>query len=326
MKKEATNEDLLVRYLLGRLPEAEQQQIEQRAFDDDEFYQTLLEVEDDLRCAYAQGTLPLSEKQQFEKRFLIFDDERNRVALAREMIAELPGTRTAKASRPASNRLERGTGGLLGRLLGMPIPAMGFAMGAAALLVVAGLVWLLFETTRLRTQINQLQAEKATTENELEQRSADERARAEQLAKQLEVERDLRAELEDELSEDRVQTTEQPGRLSVVGLLLSPGRIRGGGDTKRLDVPAGVKRVQLQLQLTGEVSSGYRAVVMNSEGNEVWTRISLRPRRDGARADILLSIPARLFAEDDYELRLSGLDETGQLERTLSYYFTVLKK
>ncbi|HLF83250.1 MAG TPA: hypothetical protein VI837_03650 [Blastocatellia bacterium] len=325
MKNEATNEDVLVRYLLGQLPEDEQQHIEQRAFADDEFYRRLLEVEDDLRCAYAQGTLPLAEKQQFEKRFLIFADERNRVELARDMIAELPRTQ-AKVLRPASRWFDRRTGGVLHRYLGLPSPAMRFAMAAAALIVVAGLVWLLVETTRLRTQIHQLKAERAMAQQELEQRSGEESARIEQLGKQLEAERDLRAELEDELAAGRMQATEQPVRLSFVALLLSPGRIRGGGETKRLVLPAGVEQVRLRLELTGDISSGYRAVVMNSEGNEVWTRIALRARRGLARPVISFGIPARILAEDDYELRLTGLDNTGQPERTDSYYFTVLNK
>src|SRR6185503_19950791 len=83
------NDGILVQYLLGELPEEQQQQIEQRAFADDEFYRRITEVEVDLRCAYAQGTLTLAQKKLFEKRFLIFADERKRVALARDMIAEL---------------------------------------------------------------------------------------------------------------------------------------------------------------------------------------------------------------------------------------------
>ena len=90
MKDEIDNEGVLVRYLLGQLSEEEQQQIEHRAFDDNEFYRQVLEVEDDLRCAYAQGTLPLAQKELFEKRFLIFADERKRLTIARDMMPTSP--------------------------------------------------------------------------------------------------------------------------------------------------------------------------------------------------------------------------------------------
>jgi hypothetical protein len=108
--------------------------------------------------------------------------------------------------------------------------------------------------------------------------------------------------------------------------LLAPGRIRGGGETKRLVLPPDVEQVRLGLELTGDVSNSYRAVLMNSEGNEIWTRNTLRARRDGPRSVITLNIPARILAEDDYELKLTGLDSAGQPERADSYYFTALKK
>lgn len=327
MKEGIDNEGVLARYLLGQLSEEEQQQIERRALDDDEFYRRLLEIEDDLRCAYAQGTLPLEQKELFEKRFLIFVDERNRVALARDMIAELPktsvgGTRSAATSE-AGRRTDRS---LLSWFFGSASPVTRYAMAAAALVVVAGVVWLLFETAQLRNEINRLQAERAAAEQQLEQRSTEERARVEQLDKQLAEERDRRAHLEQELSRPGEQADEQSARPAVIALMLAPGRIRGGGETKRLVLPPGIEQVRLELELAGDVSSRYRAVVMNSEGNEIWTRTGLRPRRGGARPVVSFSIPARLLAEDDYELKLTGLDNTGQPERADSYYFTVLKK
>jgi hypothetical protein len=327
MKDGINNEGFLVRYLLGQLSEDEQQQIEQRAFDDDEFYRHLLEVEDDLRCAYAQGTLPIAQKTLFEKRFLIFADERKRVTIARDMIAELRQAPVDDAWSVASSRGERKTDrGLFSWFFGSASPAMRFATAAAALVVVAGVVWLLFETTQLQNEVNQLRAERAAAEQQLEQRSAEERARVQQMDKQLGEERDRRAQLEQELSVREEQADEQSARPAVIALLLAPGRIRGGGETTRLVLASGVEQVRLQLELTGDISSNYRAAVMNSEGNEVWTRTALRARRDGARPLISFSIPSRNLGEDDYELKLTGLDNTGQPERTDSYYFTVLKK
>jgi hypothetical protein len=308
-------DDLMVRYLLGQLSEEEQQQIEQRAFEDDVFYQKLLEVEDELRCAYAQGTLPLAQKELFEKRFLIFADERGRVALARDMIAEL---RQAQVERKAGR-------GWVSRVFGSANPGMRFAMAAASLVIVAGLVWLLFETVRMRGEIESLRAERAAAEQQLDKRLAQERARTEQLDKQLWEERDRRAQLEQELAMSGRQAEEESARPSVMALLLSPGRIRGGGETKRLVLPPRVEQLRLGLELTGDVSSGYRAVLMNSEGNEIWSKTALRARR-GARPVIILNIPAHILAEDDYELRLTGLDPAGQPELADGYYFTVLKK
>jgi hypothetical protein len=199
-------------------------------------------------------------------------------------------------------------------------------MSAAALVVVAGGAWLLFETAKLRNEINRLKAERVTAEQQLNQRSAEERARVEQLDKQLGEERDRRAQLEQELSRRGEQADERSTRPTVVALFLSPGGIRGGGQTRRIVLAPGVEQVRLRLELTGDASNSYRAVLLNADGKEVSSRADLRARRDGARRIASLTLSARLLAEDDYELKLTGVDGEGQPERVASYYFTILKK
>ncbi|MGH9936037.1 MAG: hypothetical protein ACREAM_07315 [Blastocatellia bacterium] len=325
MKDERANEEMLERYLLGQLSEEEQRRIEQRFFDDEQYYQQLLEVEDELRCAYARGALPRAQQEQFERRFLIFTDERKRVELARDMIAELPQVSVEEPWRPDSRRSEPTiVRGWLPWSFGWLSPARSFAL-AAALVIVAGGVWLLFETARLRNQLSQLRAERTATEQRLDQRSAEERARAQQLSQQLEQERARRAQLEQKLARRGEQPSELSARPAVIALLLTPGLVRGAGETKRLALPPDVRQAQLRLELTGAAHSRYRAVLLNSDGSVVWRRAGLQARLDGARRVIILNIPARLLTEDDYELKLTGVDETGQPARADSYYFTILK-
>jgi len=326
MKDERANEEMLVRYLLGQLSEEEQQRIEQRFFDDEQYYQRLLEVEDELRCAYAQGALPRAQHEQFERRFLIFADERKRVELARDMMAELPRVSVEEPFRPVSRRNEPKTArSWLPWSFGWLSQARSFAL-AAALVIVAGCGWLLFETARLRKQLSQLRAERATAEQQIEQGAAEERARAQQLSQQLEQERARRAQLEQELARRGEQPVESSARTAVIALLLTPGLVRGAGETKRLALPPDARQAQLRLELTGAAYNRYRAVLLNSDGNEVWRRTGLQARLDTARRVIILNIPARLLAEDDYELKLMGVDEAGQPARAGSYYFTILKK
>jgi len=327
MKDERANEELLERYLLGQLSEEEQQRIEQRFFDDEQYYQRLLEMEDELRCAYARGILPRAQRERFERRFLIFADERKRVELARDMLAELPRVSVEDPFRPASRRSEpkaaRSWPPWSFRWLS---PARSLALVAVGLVIVAGCVWLLFETARLRNQLSQLRAERAAIEQQLEQRSAAERARALQLSQQLEQERARRAQLEQELARRGERPSEPSMRPAVIALLLTPGLVRGGGETKRLALPPDVRQAQLLLELTGAAYNSYRAVLLNSDGKEVWSRAGLQARLDGARRVIILNIPSRLLAEDDYELKLTGVAAAGQIEQAGSYYFTILKQ
>ena len=91
MKEKAFSEALLVRYLLGDLPEEEQVKIEDRAFQDREYLQDILAVENDLIDEYVRGELSDSERRQFEGRFLASAERRRKVEFARALTALAPG-------------------------------------------------------------------------------------------------------------------------------------------------------------------------------------------------------------------------------------------
>src|SRR5215510_11283983 len=86
MKDEADNEKLLIRYLLGSLPEEQQLQVEGEFLGDDQRYERLLALENELFYDYAQNKLSLGEWEQFEKRFLSSERNRKRVMIASALV------------------------------------------------------------------------------------------------------------------------------------------------------------------------------------------------------------------------------------------------
>ena len=77
----------MVRYLLGEATEEEQLRLEKQFLADDESYQQLLALEDELRYEYARGGLPARQREQFENRFLATAEDRQKVALAQQILA-----------------------------------------------------------------------------------------------------------------------------------------------------------------------------------------------------------------------------------------------
>jgi anti-sigma factor RsiW len=57
-----------VSYLLGRLPEAESQDLEERYFRDSELFERLTALETDLLDEYVRGDLPAEDREAFERR------------------------------------------------------------------------------------------------------------------------------------------------------------------------------------------------------------------------------------------------------------------
>ena len=65
-----TAHDQLERYLLGTLPEAERERIDERILTDGRLVDDLCVVENELAYDYAIGLLTPEERRQFEERFL----------------------------------------------------------------------------------------------------------------------------------------------------------------------------------------------------------------------------------------------------------------
>jgi anti-sigma factor RsiW len=81
------DEQRLVEYLLGRLPELEREQLEERLFDDEDLDERLLAASDDLIHAYLSGELPPHDRRQFESHFLVAPDHLQRLHFMRRLLA-----------------------------------------------------------------------------------------------------------------------------------------------------------------------------------------------------------------------------------------------
>src|SRR5215211_4416745 len=103
MKDDSINEGLIVEYLLGDLPEEKQSEIEDRAFQDEQYLQGILAAESDLIDEYVRGELSDSARRQFESRFLASAERRRKVEFARALASVTPEFAVIeKSTRPSS--------------------------------------------------------------------------------------------------------------------------------------------------------------------------------------------------------------------------------
>jgi anti-sigma factor RsiW len=296
MKQRADSEKLMIRYLLGDVPEDEQIRIEERFFTDDEYFEQLLALEDDLIDDYVNGELTDREREQFEEYFLASPTRRQRVEFAKTFMraASLPAL--AEIAMPGEARPE-------------PVPwwrtvmvfwraqslLRRFALAASVVLVLGG-SWLIVDTVRLRNQVEQLQAE--------------------------EFQRDVQFALM------------HAPPLDSLAFALFPGRARDIEGTNRFVIPQDVDSVQLRLYLPAVAAgvtdprSRYRAVVRTAEGNEVWSQDGLKAQRTGLREEaiVILDLPTPILPEGDYIITLSRRKSSGDFEDVGSYQFSVVRK
>ena len=127
------------RYLLGELSPEERSRVQQRLFEDDEFYRRILVCEQDLMDAYVRGSLSRRERSLFEQHCLVGEEQRRKLEFARGLQLELS---KAVAERKSKSDSRKDHAGLQWSVLGFSLSRLRLAIATtAACLVLAGLAW-----------------------------------------------------------------------------------------------------------------------------------------------------------------------------------------
>lgn len=329
MATDLNSEKLIVRYLLGELPEEQQVEIEDRAFSDQDYLATVTAVENDLIDEYVRDEMPEPERRRFESRFLASAARRKRVEFAKALAQIAPEYAFKERSVSPVSVSWRESLEAFFRSLN---PVAKFATAAAALLVLVGGAWLVTEMLRLRSQLTTLQAEKQSRQSEqqtLEQQVEQERRRNAELTARLDQEKQQREQSDESLRQlsETAESTTPPPRPVIASLTLLPGISRGAGDKPALVLNEDVRLVRLQIAIEPEEQFKTFAVELRtSSGRQVWSRENLTARNRRGASAIVLTLPATVVKPGEFELSLRGVREGGATEDVGFYYFDVRKK
>ena len=311
----------LTRYLLGAVSETERENIEAEYLVDEGVFEQLLIAEDELVDAYARGELSDQERTQFEKNFLTSARGRERVHFSQALAGAVSDARLVTARVEPSPSPSFFTA-----LWASLTPKVRVAGLAFAVLLVVAFSWLLVERMRMRTQLQELRAERdrLTEQSKELQRIADaERARSAELAAQ--VQRQEPQPAPEPVSPE--QTPKRPGE-DIIAFNISPGSVRGSGGT-RLAVPQSAKSIRLTLNFERPSShQEYRAAIQTVDGNTVWRNDSFGTRSNATALDrvSLPAVPASALPPGDYILLLSGKQASGSFEPVANYSFRISRK
>ena len=308
MRTERVDEVLLVNYLLGRLSEEEQVQVEDRAFADAEYLGALEGAEADLIDSYVRGELSQTERRQFESRFLTSSQRRSKVEHARALARVAAESKASQSVVP--QRLSAWQG-LVNLMRGWN-PALQFAAGMAVLVCIAGVSWLTMQNTTMRSQVTALEAQRRDMENRersLEQQLVEERARAGGLAAQAP-------------KQPPSEATRAP---LLASLIFVPGLSRAETPVQQLSLNSSEQLAHIEIQLEArDEYPRYRAELHTKRGEEVLVRGNLTRRQTAAGMAVVFDIPATALAAGDYELALKGM--AGGQQTDLGYYYFRVQK
>jgi hypothetical protein len=289
------------------LSEEEQERVEEGYFNDREFSELLLVVEDRLIDDYVNGKLSPREQQSFESYFLRSPGRSERVEFARTWSAFL--TKSKKQTSPGKADFFQ----IKKSLVWLPLAAM--------LLLVAGVGWLALQNIRLQNRLESIERGQARTDKAkqaLEQQIAAEQARNQQLASELEQARN-------QIDAEKPVNIERNSS-SIIAFVLAAGVSRDAGELQKLVIPPTAEQVRLQFGFKADGYKSYSVILNTAEGKQVWNREGLKVASRALNKTLALDLPARLFGNQDYILTLNGISPTGEVEAISEYPFRAVKK
>jgi hypothetical protein len=342
MNNPAVNNEKLVNYLLGSLPEAEIEHLDELSIIDDDFAVALSAAEKDLVDAYVQGELTGATLDDFRSYYLASPLRRDRLEFAQALgagaITEDHFTAQGATDEPPTRQKRAGwfTG-----LFSTPRLAWqwGFAVAAIAFLVAGS--WLLAENLRLRRQLSQTQAQPngpGTRERHLQdelQRQREAVAKTEQeLTRVREQREQLEAAIKQQPPESQVpgernapnQQRPSSRAVSFASFILTP-QMRGVQQLPTITLPVDTNRVSMQLELEPNDYSAYRVVLIDQTGSQTfWRSGQLKAQTTAGGKALSVTLPASLLRPRVYALRVTGVSSGAGSEVVSDYPFKVVKQ
>jgi hypothetical protein len=356
MSKQPGDAQTLTQYLLGSLPSAEVERLDELSVTDDEAAEALKSVEKDLIDAYVQDELDEAARAQFKTYYLASATRRERVAFAQAFHARAEKSLTsqatiARAETPTGARTEAVTEVAPGRKgrdmfsvrrgLNVSRPAWqwGAAFAALALLIVAG--WLTFDNLRQRQHLAQTVAQRDVLEqraHELQNESASQRGLSAQPSDEsahAEPEHPAQEQTQHDHQQHTVerqhgtvqqraagQMSSSSGAGSIASFILAP-QVRGASQMPTVSLPTGTGRVVMRLRLEPNEFPTYRVTLLDKTGSQTLWRSTRLKARAGADGKILnLNFRASLLKpQTEYVLRATS--EAGEIID--DYPFRVVK-
>lgn len=319
MKNSQENSTAAIGYFLREIGDAERDTLEERLFADAEFSELFDAVENDLVDEYVRGEMDPAMRAKFESAYLISDRRKMKVATARILggrIAEPPVTSIASEPRVS----------LWENLIGIfRIPRLAWAGGMAALLLLGWFAgWLLLSSNDLAPIVVQ-EGNDPPIQPPLGVNKPDPpftgNSQPESNVSETNVKAAKPANAKPNKTANAPREKERPKVFAFT--LLPPMR---SGKQPVLTVPRSAQTVNLRIVHDNEKEfARYQADIYDQNGDVIWSREMLVNEKR-LSDPISISVRSSTLKAGAYELKLSGISNSGPIEDIKFYNFTVRRQ
>lgn len=312
--KQAVAKTIIVRYLLGRLPDEERKELTDRYFEDDDLFADIVAVKDELLDNYRHGALAPEDKVAFEEFLRKYPLAEHDLALiqaldnySHQYPEEMGAGEVALAQNPVR---------IISSAPSVPQKRrVRFALAAVALVAVFGVItWLVVDNRRLAADNQRLDDNLTRFKKE----TADSQER---LQNDIDRERKEKAVLQERL-----------GSPIIIAPDTYAFAFRLSGDREGVEprpITLSPQKIRFEASVGADDGfSRYEALIQRQDyGDVVWPPRTVPIRRVGN--DILLSFetPAALFKDGQvYKLTVIGVGENKNSKELGYQYFKVVKR
>lgn len=297
MEQKTEQEELTIKYLLGRLSEEERESVEQKFLSDHEFFEQLLAAESALTDEYVQGNLLGDDRAQFEKLVNSSRSQQQEVEFTRDLLNVISSTALEKQKMD-----QQAQGHHFFRIDWAGASTRYAVLAGFVLLIVFGAGMLMWSLS-LRNQVTQLRSEldeARARETEIVRQLDDTRSLNEKLAA------DLHKSGGDKQKADNPSYPESkfPGG-TVVAIALTPVSINRGSRTVPVfRILSTTRTLRFQLGLP-EISKfdAYAVEIKTFEGKVIWRRDAIQLANDKL---LVFTLSANALPINDYIISLKG--------------------
>jgi hypothetical protein len=265
-KQRGHEEVRLRRYLLGELDDQMMDQVEIRLLRDKNYADLLLMTEDNLIDDYVFEGLSESELESFKSKFLVNDERRNKIMIARAMEVYVDERSGNQPDREPAR---------LSQLWHNSVPFLQHHKLAVAFSVLIIVLLAIFVPLLLSSL-------------------APDGGRSPLQARRADIERRI-TEL------NRKNTAAQ----QLVQVFLQPLVLREGSEIRKLVTTNETRPININLQLpSGNRHQNYRAVVQTVEGTELFAIADLKAGEGAESSIVAFKLTADVLPQGDYQIKL----------------------
>jgi len=292
----------LRKYLLGDLPEKEQESLELWLMSEEEAYDLLSAAEDDLIDQSIAGNLDRHELERFNNHFLTAPARKRKLWFSQgfqNFVAEHLNNTTQEVPTPFT------FWGLFRRQ-----PVFAYAAAALLVLVMGGGLWGGLQYQDLQRRLSATEAQFAVDREAFIRQLNERKAFADRMQSEL-----------GELEQIVANVKSAPAPDAVVAVILTAGLTRASTELPIVKLSSKAQVVELSLPLLDGGYDSYRAVLFDESGIEIWTRDGLPAKTTGEDKTVAFVVPIDRLTAGDYVVRLSGHSGLNPPEDITTYPF-----